>query len=88
MVDTGKIIPEKYVHAHCLSVGKTLQQFEHANPDRRDTKMTRKNLSIYLSTADFQFTIRKESLKSALPLIIENKKDYFDPIYSQFLKKN
>tara|TARA_B100000212_G_scaffold339807_1_gene318999 strand:- start:540 stop:1544 length:1005 start_codon:yes stop_codon:yes gene_type:complete len=87
MVDTGKIIPEKYVHAHCLSVGKTLQQFELANPDRKDTKMTRKKLSIYLSTADFQFTIRKESLKSVLPLVIEDKKDYFDPIYSPILEK-
>ncbi len=86
-VETGKIVPEKYVNAHCISIGKTLKQFELENPDRKDTKLTVEKLSVYLSTADFQFTIRKESLKSALPLIIEDKKDYFDPIYSPILEK-
>ena len=39
-----------------------------------------------LSTADFQFTIKKDA-KDVLPLAITRNEDYYDPIYSPILEK-
>jgi len=86
IVETGKLVPDKYIEAHNMSIGKSLVQFNQSHPDRVDTKITRSKRSVYLSTADFQFTIRKQALTDVLPLIIENKSDYYDPIYSPILE--
>ena len=85
-VETGKIIHDKYINAHALSIGKSLDQFNIDNPDRKDIKLTRNGKSVFLSSADFQFTIRKSSLKNILPLGISDEKDYYDPIYSPVLE--
>ena len=86
-VKTGSIIPDEYIEAHSISVGKTLKAFVEKHPDRKDTELARGNIQAYLSGADFQFTIRKDAIKDVLPLTIENSQDYFDPIYSPILEK-
>ena len=86
-VETGKLVPDTYIEAHSISIGKSLDEFNQSHPDRVDTKLTRKEISVYLSTADFQFTIRNNAIYDAVPLVIKNHNDYFDPIYSPVLEK-
>ena len=86
-IKTGKIIPDQLIEAHSLSLGKTLAQFNEDHSDRLDTLLIRGKHEAFLSTADFQFTLRKNALKNVLPLDIENESDYYDPIYSPILEK-
>tara|TARA_Y100000816_G_scaffold91108_1_gene62903 strand:+ start:426 stop:1433 length:1008 start_codon:yes stop_codon:yes gene_type:complete len=86
-VKTGSIIPDEYIEAHNISIGKTLKDFNRKHPDRKDIELKRGNIQAYLSGADFQFTIRRDAIKDVLPLIIENSQDYYDPIYSPILEK-
>ena len=87
-VRTGKIIPDDYIRAHCLSLGKTISDFKKINPSRVDTQITSQdNISAYISTADFQFILKKECLSDVLPLTVYNDEDYYDPIYSPILEK-
>lgn len=86
-IKTGKIIPDKLIEAHSLSIGKTMEQFNNDHLDRIDTLLIRGKYQAFLSTADFQFTLRKNALKNILPLKIEHESDYYDPIYSPILEK-
>ena len=86
-VKTGKIIEDKFINAHMVSIEKSLAQFNHEHNDRNDTLIERNNTKAYISTADFQFTIRKKSLINILPLLIEKDEDYYDPIYSPILER-
>ena len=86
-VKTGSIIPDEYIEAHNISIGKTLKDFNRKHPDRKDIELKRGNIQAYLSGADFQFTIRRDAIKDVLPLTIENSQDYYDPIYSPILEK-
>ena len=49
--------------------------------------MIKKDSNALLSTADFQFTIKKNAVKDVLPLVITRDEDYYDPIYSPILEK-
>ena len=86
-VKTGSIIPDEYIEAHNISIGKTLKDFNRKHPDRKDIELKRGNIQAYLSGADFQFTIRRDAIKD-VPLTIENSQDYYDPICSPSLRKN
>ena len=87
-VITGIIIPDDYIRAHCISLGKTLNDFKKTNHDRVDIQITSENnISAYISTADFQFILKKECLNDVLPLTIHDDEDYYDPIYSPVLEK-
>ena len=87
-VNKGIIIPDDYIKAHCLSLGKTLNDFKNTNPGRVDIQITSKdNISAYISTADFQFILKRECLNDVLPLTVYDDEDYYDPIYSPVLEK-
>ena len=84
-VETGKIVEDKYILAHLKSLGR---QFENlSSNDRKDTLLIKKETNALLSTADFQFTIKKEAVQEVLPLAIARNEDYYDPIYSPILEK-
>ena len=84
-VETGKIVKDKYILAHLKSLGKEYGNL--SRNDRKDTILIKEEINALLSTADFQFTIKKDALKDVLPLAITRDEDYYDPIYSPILEK-
>ncbi len=82
-VETGALIPEQFLEAHRLSVGKSRELYYQSIGERNDTKISRGNVSAYVSAQDFQFTTRKEIIQRVLPLeVTEDDEEYYDPIYS------
>jgi len=86
MVETGLLVPDQYVQAHQLSIGKDLTTFMSSHPDRKDAAFSRNGIRAYYSTADFQFTITRWAAQAVLPLQVEHPREYFDPIYSPVLE--
>ena len=84
-VETGKIVKDKYILAHLKSLGREIKNI--SSNDRKDTLLIKKEINALLSTADFQFTIKKDAVKDVLPLVITSDEDYYDPIYSPILEK-
>ena len=84
-VQTGKIVQDKYILAHLKSLGRKFENL--SSNDRKDTLLIKKEANALLSTADFQFTIKKNAVKDVLPLVITRDEDYYDPIYSPILEK-
>lgn len=85
-VETGRIVPDQYIQAHQISIGKDLAIFISAHADRNDAVFTRNGIRAFYSTADFQFTMTRWAVQSVMPLRIENDSEYFDPIYSPILE--
>lgn len=85
-VETGLLVPDEYVDAHRLSLGLSQEEYLSRLEGRKDVRLSRGNTSAYLSTADFQFTIRREALQHVLPLWVDSRELYYDPIYSPILE--
>jgi glycosyltransferase involved in cell wall biosynthesis len=83
----GELVEQQYIDAHRVSLGKTPEQYETYLKNRKDVLLTRNGVSAYLTGADFQFTITRQSLQKALPLVVENPNEYYDPIYSPVLER-
>jgi len=84
---TGELIEQEYIDAHRISLGKTSDQYQIYLANRKDVLLTRKGVSAYLTGADFQFTITRQAIQKALPLVVENPDEYYDPIYSPVLER-
>ena len=78
----NSLIPDNYIEAHRLSLGKTVESYMANIKDRIDTKITLNGINAYVCAQDFQFTTRKEIITKVLPLVVTNKNIYYDPIYS------
>ena len=76
------LIPENYVEAHRISLGKNREKYMENINNRIDTKITLDGTNAYVCAQDFQFTTKKEIIDKVLPLIVTDKKEYYDPIYS------
>jgi glycosyltransferase involved in cell wall biosynthesis len=85
-IQTGHLVPERYITAHQLSLGETDQQYQARLKGRKDVLLSRGKTEAFLSTADFQFMITKEAAHSVLPLLLEPTDEYNDPIYSPVLE--
>ena len=81
-VSTGDIVEKEFIRSHSMSIGKSLDEF--ILPDRKDILLKKDKTQAFLSTADFQFTIKKEAVFDILPLVISKDNHYYDPIYSPF----
>ena len=79
---SNNLIPEEYVIAHQLSLGKEKTAYMSNINNRIDTKIIRDNVTAYICAQDFQFTTTKDVIKKVLPLEVRHKKEYYDPIYS------
>ena len=83
IINSGNsLIPDNYIEAHRLSLGKTVESYMVNIKDRIDTKITLNGINAYVCAQDFQFTTRKEIIAKVLPLVVTNKNIYYDPIYS------
>ena len=78
----NSLIPDNYIEAHRLSLGKSVENYMENIKDRIDTKITLNGINAYVCAQDFQFTTRKEIIAKVLPLVVTNKNIYYDPIYS------
>tara|TARA_X000001036_G_scaffold440138_1_gene494872 strand:+ start:13864 stop:14883 length:1020 start_codon:yes stop_codon:yes gene_type:complete len=76
------LIPENYIEAHRISLGKNREKYMENIKNRIDTKITLDGINAYVCAQDFQFTTKKEIVDKVLPLIVTDKKEYYDPIYS------
>lgn len=82
-VETGtSLIPERFIEAHRLSLGKSKEAYQKTVGHREDVRITRNGTSAYVSAQDFQFTTRKEIVQRVLPLKVTGEREYYDPIYS------
>ena len=83
VVNTGdNLIPDNYIEAHRLSLGKTVKTYMDNIKVRTDTKITLDGVNAFVCAQDFQFTTRKNIIDKVLPLVVKNKKEFYDPIYS------
>jgi len=78
----NSLIPDNYIEAHRLSLGKTVENYMMNIKDRIDTKITKNGINAYVCAQDFQFTTRKDIIAKVLPLVVTDQNIYFDPIYS------
>ena len=76
------LIPDAFVNAHCLSIGKEKADYLKQSEPRNDVRLTRGKVSAYVSAQDFQFITRREIIQKVLPLEVRNPGEYYDPIYS------
>ena len=85
-IQTGLIVDNTYLNAHRVSLGQTMEIYSKRLKKRRDTLLIRNGVEALLSGADFQFVITKKALKAVLPLVVKNREEYYDPIYSPVLE--
>jgi len=78
----NNLIPENYIEAHRLSLGKTTSAYMGKINNRLDTMITRNDINAYVCAQDFQFTTKKDVIRKILPLEVTNQNEYYDPIYS------
>lgn len=76
------LIPERYVDAHIMSLGRNKGEYLQSAGSRNDIRITRNRISAYVSAQDFQFITRREVIERVLPLKVRHASEYFDPIYS------
>lgn len=85
-VETGPaLIPEAFVRAHRLSLGKT--EADYFSGERFDTRVTHGGTSAFASAQDFQFITRREVIQDVLPLRLDKSVEDYDPIYSPVFEK-
>ena len=81
-VETGKLIPDKYLHAHLKSIGAAEGEFERRQQNRKDMSITRNGVSAITTASHFQFTSPKKVLKQLLPFKVSgplsSEQDVFD----------
>jgi glycosyltransferase involved in cell wall biosynthesis len=80
--EKGGLIPERFVEAHRLSIGKSRDNYYEAIGERNEIRIKRDGLSTYASAQDFQFTTRRRIIEEVLPLEVTDDEEYHDPIYS------
>lgn len=76
------LVPEEYREAHRTSIGKTKEQYAEALKGKEELLITRNGVSAYASAQDFQFTTTRSVIEAIGPLILKDKSEYFDPLYS------
>lgn len=64
----GNLIPEKYIKAHVIGLGISMEEFLRQKENREDLLITRGGVSAYIVQSHFQFTARKEVIQIPLPL--------------------
>ncbi len=81
-IERGNLVPAACIESHRLSIGRErVDYLANAGPGE-DIRITRKEVSAYVSAQDFQFTTRREIIRQVLPLEVRNPGEYYDPIYS------
>lgn len=81
-IERGQLIPEAYIEAHRLSIGRARDEYLVNAGAGEDIRITRAGVSAYVSAQDFQFTTRSEVIRQVLPLDVRHPGEYYDPIYS------
>jgi glycosyltransferase involved in cell wall biosynthesis len=81
-VERGALVPEAYIEAHRVSIGREKETYLQNAGEREDVRITRDGISAYVSAQDFQFTTRREVIRQVLPLEVRRSEEYYDPIYS------
>jgi len=81
-VERGQLIPESFIEAHRLSIGREREEYLQNAGAREDLRITRNGVSAYLSAQDFQFITRRKVIQQVLPLEVRRPEEYYDPIYS------
>ncbi|GAB4539741.1 MAG: hypothetical protein Fur002_05340 [Anaerolineales bacterium] len=81
-VERGELIPESYIEAHRISIGRDKETYLQNAAAREDVRVTRNGVSAYVAAQDFQFTTRREVIRQVLPLEVRRPEEYYDPIYS------
>ena len=71
---SNNLIPEEYVIAHQLSLGKEKTAYMSNINNRIDTKIIRDNVNAYICAQDFQFTTTKDVIIKVLPLEVTAQK--------------
>jgi glycosyltransferase involved in cell wall biosynthesis len=85
-VETGILVPEKFVEAHRMSLGQSSEAYAERIKNRKDTLLKRNNTKALLSGADFHFVITRKAVWAVLPLQVEKLEEYYDPIYTPVLE--
>lgn len=80
--ERGQLIPESYIEAHRLSIGREKEEYLRNAGPGEDIRITRDGVSAYVSAQDFQFVTRRGVIRKVLPLEVRNAGEYYDPIYS------
>ncbi|NBC30454.1 MAG: glycosyltransferase, partial [Spirochaetes bacterium] len=81
------LVPARYVHAHRVSIGKTVRQYDQSVGPREDIRIRRGDTSAYVSAQDFQFTTTRDVVDTLGTLQIESEDEFYDPIYSPVFEK-
>ena len=76
------LVPERFQNAHRTSIGKTREQYEATTQGHEQARVTRGGVSAYASAQDFQFTTTRRVLDAVGPLVLKDRSEYFDPLYS------
>lgn len=74
------LIPEMYVRAHRLSLGKSKENY--TSETRNDVRISLDKTCAFLSAQDFQFITTREVINKVLPLKIDEENEEYDKIYS------
>lgn len=85
-IETGTLVSDNLLNAHCLSLGESSEQYRLRINQRRDILLKRMECEVLLSGADVQFTIRRDAIKAVLPLQVETPEEQGDSIYSPVLE--
>lgn len=76
------LIPQHFIDAHRVSIGKTPEQYARSCGRREDTLVTRGDVSAFVSAQDFQFTTTRRVVDAVGGLEVRHPDEYFDPVYS------
>lgn len=86
-VESGIIVADQFIESHRRSIGLSYDTYQQRLIDRKDVLLSCNGCQALLSTADFQFTIKRSAIQAALPLVVDSEDEYFDPIYSPVLER-
>jgi glycosyltransferase involved in cell wall biosynthesis len=76
------LVPMRFKDAHRTSIGKSKEQYAQTLQGKEEVLITRGGVSAYASAQDFQFTTTRRVLDAIGPLVMKDKSEYFDPLYS------
>ena len=83
LFETGSnIIPDRFIDAHRISLGKSKLEYLDGIGERVDKKITKGGVSAYCCAQDFQFTTKKSIINKVLPLEMRQSDEFYDPLYS------
>jgi glycosyltransferase involved in cell wall biosynthesis len=76
------LVPACFKEVHRLSIGKSKQQYAQTLQGKEEVLIVRNGVSAFASAQDFQFTTTRRVLESIGPLVLKDRSEYFDPLYS------